>query len=93
MGAALDPVIGVFGKQLYAFNDTELIYSEMGRRLSDQRNNFAHGNLNIDFIDKSLLDLLFAERMVYVMQLQHYGVDDTNIQKAINELFSCRIAI
>lgn len=93
MGAALDPVIGVFGKQLYAFNDTELIYSEMGRRLSDQRNNFAHGNLNIDFIDKSLLDLLFAERMVYAMQLQHYGVDDKNIQKAINELFSCRIMI
>lgn len=93
MGEVLDPVIGIFGKQLYSLNETELIYSEMGKRLSDQRNHYAHGDLDIDFIDKSLLDLVFAERMVYAMQLKHYGIEEKNIQKAINELFKCNILI
>lgn len=93
MGEVLDPVIGIFGKQLYSFNETDLIYSEMGKRLSDQRNHYAHGDLDMDFIDKSLLDLVFAERMVYAMQLKHCGIEGKNIQKAINELFKCNILI
>lgn len=93
MGENLDSIIGIFGKQLYSLNETELLYSEMGRRLSDQRNHYAHGDLDMDFIDKSLLDLVFVERMVYAMQLKYYGIDDKNIQKAINELFKCNILI
>lgn len=93
MGENLDSIIGIFGKQLYSLNETELLYSEMGRRLSDQRNHYAHGDLDMDFIDKSLLDLVFVERMVYAMQFKYYGIDDKNIQKAINELFKCNILI
>lgn len=92
-GAAFDSIIGIFGKHLYALNDTKLIYSEMGRRLSDQRNHYAHGDLNMDFIDKSLLDLIYTERIVYAMQLKYYGIEDKNIQNAINELFHCGILI
>ena len=65
----------------------------MGKRLADQRNNYAHGNLDIDFIDLSLLDLMYTERIVYAMQLKYYGVDMMNIQYAINELFRCGLVI
>ena len=92
-GAAFDAIIGVFGKQLYALNDTELIYSEMGKRLADQRNHFAHGDLDIDFIDESLLDLIYSERIIYAMQLKYYGIIDKNIQRAINDLFCYGILI
>ena len=93
VGNTLGEIIDLFGKMLYSLNDTELLYSEMGKRLADQRNNYAHGNLDIDFINKSLLDLVYIERIVYAMQLKLYGVDGKNIQKAINDLFRCNLII
>lgn len=89
----LDPIVGVFGRHLYSMNHEELIYAEMGKRLADQRNNYAHGNLDKDFIGLALLDLIFLEYIIYAMQLKHSGVDDTSIKKAINELFHLSIAI
>ena len=59
----------------------------MGDRLANQRNNFAHGNLNKDFIGFSLLDLIYLEYIIYAMQLRYYGISDINIRKAINNLF------
>ena len=43
IGNELGEIIDMFGKRLYSMNDTELLYSEMGKRLADQRNNYAHG--------------------------------------------------
>lgn len=90
-GKDLNDIIDVFGKQLYSLNDVELIYSEMSKRLSDQRNHFSHGDLDIDFIDDSLLDVVYTERIVYAMQLKYYGIEDRLIQKAINKLFGCNL--
>ncbi len=73
-------IIDVFGKQLYSLNGEELVYSEMGKRLGDQRNHFAHGDLDKDFIDLSLLDLIFLERIVHAMQLKYYGIETRKIQ-------------
>lgn len=89
----LNEIIGIFGERLYSLNNRDLIYSEMGQRLASQRNNFAHGNLDIDFIDNALLDVVFLERIVYAMQLKHYGISENNIQHAINDLFRCGIMI
>ena len=86
-GKAIDEIIGVFGKNLYRMNDQELKYSEMGKRLSSQRNNYAHGNLDKEFIGLSLLDLIYMEYVLYAMQLNYYGVDTTSIRRAINDLF------
>ena len=86
-------IIGVFGKHLYHMNGEELKYSEMGKRLSSQRNNYAHGNLDKEFIGLSLLDLMYMEYVLYAMQLNYYGVDTTNIRHAINELFHLNYAI
>ena len=93
VGKDYSEIIDIFGNRLYHLNDQELKYSEMGQRLSDQRNHFAHGDLDKDFIGLSLLDLIYLEYVVYAMQLKNYGVDNLKIQKAINELFHCSIAI
>lgn len=92
-GINFDSIISIFGKRLYALNDSELIYNEMGKRLSAQRNHYAHGDLDMDFIDESLLDLIYTERIVYAMQLKYYGLAEKDIQNAINELFRCGLLI
>ena len=65
----------------------------MGERLSSQRNNFAHGNLDKEFIGASALDLILLEFVVYTLQLKSYGIEDTEIQRSINELFCRRLAL
>ena len=90
-GKDLSGIIDVFGNHLYRLNGQELKYSEMGGRLASQRNDFAHGNLDKDFIGLSLLDLIFLEMVVYAMQLKCYNVDDNKIQKAVNDLFQQRL--
>lgn len=59
VGKDFGEIIDVFGKRLYAINKESLKYNEMGKRLSQQRNNFAHGNLDKEFIGNSLLDLIY----------------------------------
>ena len=93
IGKDFSGIVDIFGKHLYQINGQELNYSDMGQRLSKQRNNFAHGNLDKDFIGLSLLDLMFLEIVVFAMQLKHYEIDDIEIQKSINELFQQRLAI
>lgn len=93
IGKDFSGIVDVFGKHLYQINGEELKYSEMGQRLSDQRNHFAHGDLDKDFIGLSLLDLMFLEYVVYAMQLKNYGLSDIEIQRSINELFHCGLAL
>lgn len=93
MGKDYCDIIGIFGKRLYSMNGETLVYHDMGLRISKQRNNFAHGNLDKDFIGLSLLDLIYLEYVIYAMQLKEYGVDKISIQEAINDLFGCNLAI
>lgn len=93
IGKDFDEIVGIFGKSLYHMNGEQLIYSEMGQRLGDQRNHFAHGDLDKEFIGTSLLDLIYMEYILYAMQLKRYGVSKTNIQKAINQLFERHVMI
>ena len=93
VGKDFSGILDPFGKRLYHQNGQELKYSEMGQRLADQRNHFAHGDLDKDFIGLSLLDVVFMKYMVYAMQLRYYGIADTEIQRAVNELFHLGFAI
>lgn len=93
IGNDYDKILNPFGRQLYSFNDEKLNYNQMGSRLAEQRNHFAHGDLDKDFIGLSLLDLMFLERIIYAIQLKICNVDDKNIQKSINELFHCNFAL
>ena len=83
----------IFGNHLYSLNGETLNYTEMGTRLSKQRNHFAHGDIDQEFIGLSLLDLIYLEYIIYIMQLKYYGVEIEQIQKAINELFRCNIMV
>jgi hypothetical protein len=83
----MKPVMGDFGRKLYGLNDEQFNSSSIGRRLAKQRNNFAHGNLDNDFIDVSLLDVTFMEYMIYGMQLKKYGITEENIKNCIHDLF------
>ncbi len=83
----------IFGNHLYKLNNEELKYNEMGKRLADQRNHFAHGDIDKEFIGLSLLDLIYLEYIVYIIQLKFYGIEDDKIKFAINDLFSCRLAL
>ena len=93
IGKDLSEILDVFGKQIYELNDLQLSYSETGKRLGSQRNDFAHGNLDHDFKVESLLDVAFLEKVIYAMQLKIAGVEDWKIQSAVNELFQCRLRL
>ncbi len=86
-------LVNIFGNHLYSINNEKLKYSEMGLRLSQQRNNFAHGNIDKDFIGLSLLDLIYLEYIIYAMQLKEYGLNKISIQRAINDLFGSSLAL
>lgn len=92
-GKDYNGISDIFGNRLYNINNENLNYKDMGKRLSDQRNHFAHGDIDKEFIGLSLLDLVYLEYVIYIMQLKFYGVDDNNIKKAINDLFGCNIAL
>ena len=65
----------------------------MGKRLSDQRNHFAHGDIDKKIIGLSLLDLIYLEYVIYIMQLKFYGLDDDAIKHSINDLFRCNLSL
>lgn len=93
MGEDYDEIIGIFGKHLYQLNGENLVYTEMGERLANQRNHFAHGDLDKEFIGISLLDLMHMEYVIYALQLKHYGISNENVRKSINELFHLGYAL
>ena len=93
VGHDLSDTIDIFGQQLYSLNGEVLNYSEMGKRLADQRNNYAHGNLDKEFIGNSLLDLVYLQRIVYAMQLSYYGIECRRVQQAVNQLFRCNLVL
>ena len=74
-------------------NDEKVIYKDMGHRLAEQRNDFDHGNLNKDFSDLAMLDIIFLERVIYMIQLKRLGLDNYNIKNCINDLFQCNMII
>ena len=93
VGKDYGDIINAFGEHIYKINHAELNYSKMGERLGKQRNAFAHGDLDKDFIGLALLDLIFLEMIIYAMQLRHYGVEDLFIKHAINDLFKQNMMI
>lgn len=80
-------LLDLFGRSMYKLNNISYNQSEIGERIGKQRNNFAHGNLDKEFINESLLDVVFLEQIVLAMQLQYFGIDEIETKKIINEVF------
>ena len=93
IGKDYSEIIDIFGKHLYRLNRMELKYNEMGKRVSDQRNHFAHGDLDKDFISDALLDVIFLQYIVCALQLKSFGISDENIRKSINDVFHLNLAL
>ncbi len=89
----LSAIASIFGNHIYSINGEELLIKDVAKRVATQRNNFAHGNINNQFIGLSLLDIIFLERFIYIMQLKRIGLDDLKIKKAVNNLFKCNLLI
>lgn len=92
-GKDFDSTVGLFGKHLYQLSKEEFSYSAIGKRLANQRNDFAHGNIDKEFNGPAILDLLFLRYLIYAMQMRRVGVSERNIQNAINDLFGLHIEI
>lgn len=78
---------------LYEINNEKLDYKKMGERLSEQRNHFAHGDIDQEFIGLALLDLIFLKEIVYAMQLKRFGLTNENIKKSLNDLFNAGLQL
>ena len=49
--------------------------------------------MDIDLDSDGFVGIIYLERLVYIMQLKRFGLDDKNIKKAINKLFGSNIAL
>lgn len=87
----LETLITPFANHLYSLNAVEIKYSDIAERVSTQRNNYAHGNIDKEIIPEVVLDIIFLRRVVYIMQLKTIGVDDQGILNAVNQLFGCHL--
>lgn len=80
------------GKYLYGINNCmeEFDYAKIGARIQLQRNNFAHGNLDQEFEEIAILDLIYLEKIIYILQLSKYEIDNNTIMNQIKRLFGMR---
>ncbi|MCM2675488.1 HEPN domain-containing protein [Alkalicoccobacillus plakortidis] len=89
-----DSILKPFITNLYAISDSGDYSSDVtAERLNEQRNDFAHGNLDKGYNKKVTVDFVILEWVYYILVLKHIGIDDLSIQKTINKLFNRRLAI
>lgn len=82
-------LITPFGKFLYEINNEleNFDFAKLSQRIEKQRNNYAHGNLDKEYDILVSLDILLIERVVYVLQLAKYGIDNSIIIDEVKRLF------
>ncbi len=92
IGSDYDSLLRVIGQYLYSINSLseEFDYTKIGTRIQQQRNNFAHGNLDKEFENIAALDLIFLEKVVYLLQLSTYGLSDDIILEQVKRLFGMK---
>lgn len=92
IGEDYDALLSEIGRYLYNLNNLkeEFDYTKIGSRIQNQRNNFAHGNLDKEFEETAALDVIFLEKVIYLLQLSSYGLDDDTILKQVKRLFGMR---
>ena len=88
----LKNVSEVFLQHLCSLNHIEN-KNKIFTNLQKLRNDFAHGNMDIDIDSDGFVGIIYLERLIYIMQLKRFGLDDENIKKAINKLFGGNIAL
>lgn len=92
IGEDYDALLGAIGRYLYSINNLkeEFDYIKIGSRIQNQRNNFAHGNLDKEFEEIATLDVMFLEKAIYLLQLSSYGIDDDTALEQVKRLFGMK---
>ncbi|MBP3532227.1 MAG: hypothetical protein J6K25_13805 [Thermoguttaceae bacterium] len=85
-----DGVIGGFFRSLCFENQITLDYLAIAQTLAEQRNQYAHGDLEQDLDVVSIYGLTYLEWLIYAMQLRRCGVDDERVREAVADLFDLR---
>ncbi|MCG4775106.1 hypothetical protein L0O83_18640, partial [Lawsonibacter sp. DFI.5.51] len=81
----LSSIIEIFIKNLFYINNKEIdSYNIIGDRIQNQRNNYAHGNIDKEMNMDVILDIIILEWVNYAMILKKVGYSDDNIKKLIN---------
>lgn len=75
-------------KSLFDLNETEYSTSIMAKTISKMRNDFAHGNINIDYGKETFLSITILPYLIYAMQLKQAGLDELEITKILGKLLN-----
>lgn len=82
-------VLDLFINHIYKLNHYEDVkYSDIGDRIQNRRNDYAHGNIDKKLKREVLIDLTVLEWLYYAMVLSSIGMSRENIKAAIDKLFS-----
>jgi len=80
--------IGLFAQRTYSMNNRTYDIDSAAEKIKIARNDFAHGDIKIDYDLETLMGISILPYLVYAMQLRAAGVDTDSIKHAINELFA-----
>ncbi|WP_394530976.1 HEPN domain-containing protein [Priestia aryabhattai] len=87
--AEFSDILDRFIKDIYNMNQIKDVkYKDIAERIQNQRNDYAHGNIDKEINSIIGLDLNVLEWLYYTMVLSDIGMSRDNIQKTINKLFS-----
>ncbi len=85
----LSVILEKFIKNIYKINGRENFkYSEIAERIQNQRNNYAHGNIDKDINTNVILDIIILEWVNYAMILKKLGYKDEEIIEIIKVIFN-----
>ena len=79
--------IALFAQRVFSLNNKVYSVDVVAERIKDARNDFAHGDIKIDYDLETLLGLAILPYLIYAMQLRAAGADSDAIKKSINNLF------
>ena len=81
-------ILSDINKYIYRINDKEEdTFSKISRRLEIYRNNYAHGNINIEKGKYFISDILLLEWLNYCMILKYCGYNEIEIYNLIVKIF------
>ncbi len=82
--------IVLFAQRLFFLNDKAYSVDAVAEK-KNARNDFAHGDIKIEYDLETILGLAILPYLIYAMQLRVAGMDTDAIKKSINNLFALHI--
>ena len=87
-----EKIMTPFLKKRYIGSYPEMVHN-LSARTGDFRNGIAHSRLDLHFEAIHLSDIKIVEELLYAIRLKKLGLQTSEIQKAISDLFLERLAL